>query len=241
MAGYELGLLPDADPADGALAYWGVDDVPAAVGAALGAGCRVHVPAADVGEGIVTASVRHPDGTIVGFIHNPHFAAGLSHPGRPTSAARKAARSAPPPPYSAGMDLARALEFAAGRRNAVLTTLRADGRPQQSVVFFAADGDRFTISVTDDRAKTRNLRRDPRAALFVPGDDPFTWVGLDGTVELSPVAQAPDDEVVDRLVEYYRRGVGEHEDWPAFRQKMVDDKRLVATFVATSATGILPD
>lgn len=139
------------------------------------------------------------------------------------------------------MDLARALEFAAGRRNAVLTTLRADGRPQQSVVFFAADGDRFTISVTDDRAKTRNLRRDPRAALFVPGDDPFTWVGLDGTVELSPVAQAPDDEVVDRLVEYYRRGVGEHEDWPAFRQKMVDDKRLVATFVATSATGILPD
>jgi len=139
------------------------------------------------------------------------------------------------------MDLERALTFAADRRNAVLTTLRADGRPQQSVIFYGADGDRFTISITDGRAKTRNLRRDPRAALFVAGDDPFTWVSLDGRVELSPVAGAPDDATVDQLVEYYRRGNGEHEDWAAYRQAMVDDRRLVATFVATSATGILPD
>jgi PPOX class probable F420-dependent enzyme len=139
------------------------------------------------------------------------------------------------------MDLDRALEFAAGQRNAVLTTLRADGRPQQSVIFFAADGDRFTISITDDRAKTRNLRRDPRGALFIKGGDPFTWVSLDGHVELSAVAAAPDDAVVDQLVAYYRTGNGEHENWPEFRQTMVDDRRLVATFVATSATGILPD
>jgi PPOX class probable F420-dependent enzyme len=139
------------------------------------------------------------------------------------------------------MDLARAVEFAAGQRNAVLTTLRADGRPQQSVVFFAADGDRFTISITDDRAKTRNLRRDPRAALFIQGADAFTWVSLDGHVDLSPVAAAPDDAVVEQLVAYYRRGNGEHENWAEFRQTMVDDGRLVATFVATSATGILPD
>lgn len=145
------------------------------------------------------------------------------------------------PPYSADMELERALAFAAGRRNAVLTTLRSDGRPQQSVVFFGADGARFTVSVTDDRAKTRNLRRDPRAAIYIAGDDPFTWVSLDGTVELSPVAASPDDQVVDRLVEYYRLGNGEHEDWDAYRRAMVDDRRLVATFVATSATGILPD
>ncbi len=139
------------------------------------------------------------------------------------------------------MDLTRALAFAAGQRNAVLTTLRADGRPQQSVIFFAADADRFTISITDDRAKTRNLRRDPRAALFIQGDNPFVWVSLDGRVELSPTAQATDDAVVDALVEYYRRGNGEHENWDEFRQNMVDDRRLVATFTATSATGILPD
>jgi len=139
------------------------------------------------------------------------------------------------------MELGRALAFAAGRRITLLTTLRADGRPQQSVVFYLLDGDRFTISLTATRAKTRNLRRDPRAALFVPSDDVFVWVGFDGQVELSDVAASPDDAVVDQLVDYYRRGNGEHEDWAAYRQAMVDDQRLVATFTATSATGILPD
>jgi PPOX class probable F420-dependent enzyme len=139
------------------------------------------------------------------------------------------------------MDLERGLAYAKGRRNALLTTLRQDGRPQQSVIFYLLEGDRFTISVTATRAKTRNLRRDPRAALFVPSEDVFVWAGFDGHVELSDVAMQPDDDVVDQLVDYYRRGNGEHEDWDAFRQAMVADQRLVATFVATSATGILPD
>ncbi len=139
------------------------------------------------------------------------------------------------------MDLARALSFAGGRNHGLLTTLRADGRPQQSMILFVPDGDRFTISLTDTRAKTRNLRRDPRAALYVPGDNAYTWVSLDGTVELSDVATTPDGPVADLLVEYYRRGNGEHEDWAAYRRAMVDDRRLIAVFTATSATGILPD
>jgi catechol 2,3-dioxygenase-like lactoylglutathione lyase family enzyme len=73
VAGYELGLLPTGDPADGALAYWGVDDVPAAVADAVAQGATEHVPASEVGEGIVTATVRLPDGSILGLIFNPHF------------------------------------------------------------------------------------------------------------------------------------------------------------------------
>jgi PPOX class probable F420-dependent enzyme len=138
------------------------------------------------------------------------------------------------------MDLQPALEFAAGRRNALLTTLRRDGRPQQSVIFYELDVDRFTMSLTATRAKTKNLRRDPRAALFVPSDDVFVWAGFDGHVELSEVAGDPHDAVVDQLVEYFRRANGEHDDWEAYRKAMVDDRRLVGTFVATSATGILP-
>ena len=75
VGGYELGLLPVADPADGALVYWGVDDVQAAVDAALESGASVHVPASAVGDDIVTATVRTPGGEIVGFIYNPHFRA----------------------------------------------------------------------------------------------------------------------------------------------------------------------
>jgi catechol 2,3-dioxygenase-like lactoylglutathione lyase family enzyme len=75
VGGYELGLLPNGDPADGALTYWGVDDVAGAVAAAIADGSTEHVPASEVGEGIVTATVRTPTGAILGLIFNPHFVA----------------------------------------------------------------------------------------------------------------------------------------------------------------------
>jgi catechol 2,3-dioxygenase-like lactoylglutathione lyase family enzyme len=73
VAGFELGLLPDAPAADGALVYWGVDDVAAAVAEAGAAGATEHTPASEVGEGIVTATVRTPHGALLGLIYNPHF------------------------------------------------------------------------------------------------------------------------------------------------------------------------
>lgn len=73
VAGYELALMPDADPADGALVYWGVPDVAEAVAAAKAAGSTEHTPVADVGDGIVTATVRTPEGSILGLIYNPNF------------------------------------------------------------------------------------------------------------------------------------------------------------------------
>ena len=76
VAGYELGLLPVGNPADGALTYWGVDDVAAAFEAALAEGATAHAPVSDVGGGIVTASVTSPMGVIVGFIFNPNFQGG---------------------------------------------------------------------------------------------------------------------------------------------------------------------
>jgi len=73
VAGYELGLLPDGAPADGALTYWGVDDVAAAVQTALAAGATEHTPISEVGGGIVTATIRNPQGAVLGLIFNPHF------------------------------------------------------------------------------------------------------------------------------------------------------------------------
>ena len=72
VAGYEL-AMPGADPADGALVYWGVTDVDEAVAAAIAAGSTQHAPVADVGDGIVTATVRTPDGNILGLIFNPNI------------------------------------------------------------------------------------------------------------------------------------------------------------------------
>lgn len=73
VAGYELGLLPEASPAEGALTYWGVESVQEAMAAAVEVGAVEHTAASDVGEGIVTGSVLTSTGNVVGFIQNPHF------------------------------------------------------------------------------------------------------------------------------------------------------------------------
>jgi len=136
------------------------------------------------------------------------------------------------------LSLDDACSFVARHRRGVLVTLRRDGRPQLSNILFLPDGDRTVrISVTDGRAKTSNLRRDPRASLHVTSPDFWSYVVLDGTVALSPVAERTDDTVVGELVDMYRQASGEHPDWEEFRQAMVAQGRLVATLTPTYAYG----
>lgn len=140
------------------------------------------------------------------------------------------------------MELATALDFVRERRNGVLTTLRGDGRPQLSNIVYAVDGlGTIRISVTADRAKTRNLARDPRASLYVCRDDFWAYAVIDATAELAPVAAATDDATVDELVELYRSLSGEHDDWDDYRAAMVRDRRLVVRLTPTHAYGMLPD
>jgi PPOX class probable F420-dependent enzyme len=91
--------------------------------------------------------------------------------------------------------------------------------------------------VTDDRVKTRNLRRDPRASFFVAGDDVWHWAVADGTAELTPVAADPNDETVDELVDVYRAVGGEHPNWDEFRAAMVQDRRLVVRLAVERVYG----
>lgn len=126
------------------------------------------------------------------------------------------------------MDSDALRQLIAGRQQGVLVTLKRDGRPQLSNVAYTVGGDDvIRISVTTDRAKTANLRRDPRASLHVARQDFYAYAVAEGTASLTPVASAPDDDTVDQLVEYYRAVAGEHEDWAAYRQAMVDDGRLL--------------
>ena len=126
----------------------------------------------------------------------------------------------------------RMLTFLAENTWGVLATLKRDGRPQLSNVGYAYDDERqlFRISVTDSRAKTRNLRADPRVTLHVASKDFWTWVAVEGTAELTPVAGDPHDDTVEELVAYYRGINGEHENWDEYRAAMVADRRLVVRF-----------
>jgi len=126
------------------------------------------------------------------------------------------------------MDTTALHDLVASKHQGVLVTLKRDGRPQLSnVAYVLGDDDVVRISVTEDRAKTANLRRDPRASLHVTRDDFYAYAVVEGTARLMPVAEDPHDATADALVDYYRAVAGEHEDWEDYRRAMVTDRRLV--------------
>ena len=138
------------------------------------------------------------------------------------------------------MDLSDAVDFARTARRSVLTTIRRNGRPQLSNVLHLVGTDGvIRISITADRAKYHNLRRDPWAALHVTRDDFFAYAVIEGTVELTPIAENPDDATVEQLVAYYREATGEHPDWNEYRRAMVEDRRVLARFTPANAYGML--
>ena len=138
------------------------------------------------------------------------------------------------------MDTDAALAFVRDHRNGVLITLRRDGRSQSSnIIHTVSDDGRIRISITADRAKYKNLVRDPRVALHVNADDFWSYVVVEGDAELSPVAASPDDATVDELVAMYRALQGEHPDWDDYRAAMIADRRVVLSIRPTRAYGMV--
>lgn len=54
----------------------------------------------------------------------------------------------------------------------VLATASAEGRPRQSLVYFARDGDRLLISTLADRLKARDVGRTGWASICMMGHEP---------------------------------------------------------------------
>ncbi|WP_239015049.1 PPOX class F420-dependent oxidoreductase [Streptomyces sp. CdTB01] len=132
------------------------------------------------------------------------------------------------------------LHLLSDHRGGVLVTLKRDGRPQLSNVSHHYDPDEriIRISVTDDRAKTRNMRRDPRVSYHVSTPDRRAYTVVEGTAELTPVAKDPHDDTVEELIRLYRDVLGEHPDWDDYRAAMVRDGRLVVRLKVERAYGI---
>lgn len=124
----------------------------------------------------------------------------------------------------------------------VLATIKGDGRPQMSNVTYHFDPRELTIevSVTEPRAKTRNLRRDPRASIHVSSDDGWSYAVAEGEAVLSPPAADPGDETVEGLIALYREISGEHPDWDDYRRAMVDDRRVLMTLPISHVYGMPP-
>jgi len=70
-------------------------------------------------------------------------------------------------------------------RFATLATVGAAGRPQQSVVWFLAEGNAVKISLNSNRQKTRNLQRNPVCSLLIADPaNPYRYLELRGTAKV---------------------------------------------------------
>lgn len=136
------------------------------------------------------------------------------------------------------MHLDIALDWIAQRTVATLITIRSDGRPQSSDIAYRIHDGQIVISLTETRAKTRNIAADPRVVLHLSDPGAWSYVSIDGIAELSAVTTRPGDATSDALVEYYEGVTGEaHPDWDEYRQAMVAERRLLATITPNSVVG----
>jgi PPOX class probable F420-dependent enzyme len=124
-------------------------------------------------------------------------------------------------------------------RLGVLATIKASGLPQLSPVmpFYDPDAGTVSVSMTEGRAKTANLRRDPRAAVEVTSADGRAWATAEGPVTLTGPGDDPQGPEVQALVDYYRRAAGEHPDWDDYRATMVADRRVLMTMTVDRIYG----
>ena len=84
-----------------------------------------------------------------------------------------------------------------------LTTVRSDGQPQTSPVWFMWDGERFLVYSRPASRKIPNIRSNPHVSLNLDGDgDGGEIVTIEGTAEID--GEAPCANEIEVYLEKYR-------------------------------------
>lgn len=126
--------------------------------------------------------------------------------------------------------------FINSQKWASVTTLRADGSPANSVIFFAREGDTLFFSTTESRLKTKSLRRDPRINVCVLDEGaPYRFVSVEGTATIE------DQDVVPGHIEINRVMRGDRSWQPpdGFAERLKNDGRVIVKVNATRVSGVV--
>jgi PPOX class probable F420-dependent enzyme len=130
----------------------------------------------------------------------------------------------------------------AGQSFGTLATTKRSGHPHLTTMVYswdpAARVARF--STTADRVKVRHLRRDPRAALHVPGGDVWSFAVVEGEAEVSEPTLAPGDAVGRELLAMLPQDF-RPQDEDAFLRQQVDERRVVIRLKAQRLYGTAVD
>ena len=102
---------------------------------------------------------------------------------------------------------------------ATLGTVGPDGRPQLSEVWFLAEGDTVGISLNTSRQKTKNLRANPAANLFLLDVAvPYRYLELRGDAEVTP---DDDYSFAEKVGAKYHADLRQHDQPGQSRVKVV--------------------
>jgi PPOX class probable F420-dependent enzyme len=109
-----------------------------------------------------------------------------------------------------------------------LATLKRSGHPHLTTMLYNWEPESRTVrlSTTADRTKVSHLRRNPRAALHVRGDNVWSFAVAEGEAELSDIATVPGDAAGRELLGMVP-AAAKPEDEEAFLAQMVAERRVV--------------
>lgn len=121
------------------------------------------------------------------------------------------------------MNSQEAKEFLKTHRQAILATIKKDGRPQLSNVLAVYKDDALMISIAESRAKYKNLVRDPRATVHLLGDTFWQYLVVDGEATMTHMPEA-----LPQLREYYELATGgAHPNWDEYDEAMERERRVL--------------
>ncbi|MGP3754041.1 TIGR03618 family F420-dependent PPOX class oxidoreductase [Streptomyces sp. IBSNAI001] len=134
-------------------------------------------------------------------------------------------RSGPPPRTLTDQALSRILR---DHQFGVLGAVRSTGHPHLSTVLYRWDAEErvLRVSSTEERLKTRILRRNPHASLHVHGGDVWSFAVAEGLAEVSGPTTLPGDAVGRELLSL-APGFATPEDERAFLEQVVAEHRVV--------------
>lgn len=128
----------------------------------------------------------------------------------------------------------RDLEFLKDHHSAAMITIAREGLPKVARVGVALIDGKLWSSGTEDRVRTKRLRRDPRCTLFV-FDPGFPWLGLESTVNILDGPDAPAHSL--RLFREMQNRPSGPLSWfggdlteEEFLDRMVEEQRLIYEF-----------
>ena len=141
----------------------------------------------------------------------------------------------------------RIRSFLEANQSAAMTTLRANGTPHVARIGLGMLDGRIWSSGTQTRLRTKHLRRDPRATLFV-FEAGYRWVALETTVTILEGPDVPNqtlrfmralqDDLDTKPAPGHVMWFGQEKTEEEFLQIMVEEQRLIYEFNVTRAYGV---